>query len=147
MTRSPRPPQPPQFPRAVVLGLSTALFVACTPRGAAPTTRPRARESGLRGGKDVASFALSASTRWVLVGKSRGVQLLTRRDAFIAAMSPFDRQARLRASRPVDEQTFLRHVGSQVLDWQPRQIEAVRRSAARLPSGSVATASGSKLTR
>lgn len=43
--------------------------------------------------------------------------MLTKRDAFIAAMTPLDRRARMRVSTNVSEQAFLDFVGHNVRPW------------------------------
>jgi len=45
--------------------------------------------------------------------------ILTNRDDFISALSPFDRAARLKTNREVTEKEFLEFVGTNVLSWQP----------------------------
>jgi hypothetical protein len=48
-----------------------------------------------------------------LADAADGAALLGRRDSFVAALSPFDRAARLKSDRPVDEAAFLRFVAAQ----------------------------------
>jgi hypothetical protein len=46
-----------------------------------------------------------------------GRQILTTRDDFIRALSPFDRAARVKTDKEVSEKEFLEFVGRSVLDW------------------------------
>jgi len=46
-----------------------------------------------------------------------GIEALTKRDDFIASLSPFDRQVRLKADRDVSEQELLEHIARHVLPW------------------------------
>ena len=55
--------------------------------------------------------------------RAEGAALLKTRDRFVAAMSPFDRQARLKVSRAVDEQEYLRFASAQAIDWEPQHME------------------------
>jgi hypothetical protein len=56
-------------------------------------------------------------TRAVLATAEEGARLLSQRDAFVAAMSPFDRSARLQVGREVPEPEYLSFVAKQTLDW------------------------------
>ena len=47
----------------------------------------------------------------------RGRQVLTNRDDFIQRLSSFDRAARLKTDKPVDEAEFLKHVAENVLSF------------------------------
>lgn len=67
-----------------------------------------------------------------LASVKQGRQALGKRDAFIEAMSPYDRQARLRSSEPVSTDQFLAHVEKQVLPWQDSDAERLHGSLARL---------------
>ena len=57
--------------------------------------------------------------RWAasFASVSEGVTILTRRDEFIAALSPFDRAARMRSGTAISEAAFLRFVGTNVVEW------------------------------
>ena len=48
--------------------------------------------------------------------------LLQTRDRFVTAMSPFDRQARLRVSREVSEKEYLQFSSSQAIEWEAEQV-------------------------
>jgi hypothetical protein len=53
--------------------------------------------------------------------------ILTNRDEFIAALSPFDRAARLKTDQLVTEREFLGHVGSSVLPWSESETNKLAR--------------------
>src|SRR5262249_30051353 len=53
-------------------------------------------------------------------------RLLTRRDGFVAAMSPFDRSARLQVAREVGEPEYLAFVAKQTRDWSPEERARLR---------------------
>jgi hypothetical protein len=58
-------------------------------------------------------------------------QILTNRDEFIRALSPFDRAARMKTDREVTEEEFLKFVANNVLPWradETNQIAAVLRA-------------------
>ncbi|HUH03936.1 MAG TPA: hypothetical protein VML75_18195 [Kofleriaceae bacterium] len=67
-----------------------------------------------------------------LYGAAAAAAFLGQRDEFVAAMSGFDRQARVGSREPVDEAAFLAHVKAQTLEWGAAEIEAVRAAAAEL---------------
>ena len=46
--------------------------------------------------------------------------ILTNRDAFINALSPFDRSARMQTDRSVSEEEFLAFLGENVRRWSPQ---------------------------
>ena len=52
-----------------------------------------------------------------------GIRTLTERDRFVASLSPFDRQVRLKSAKEVPEDVFLEFVGQQVVAWEAEQIE------------------------
>ena len=62
--------------------------------------------------------------------------LLSARDDFVKAMSPFDRAARLHSAGPVSEEAYLAHVGRQAREWTPAESAkaeaAVRKVAGRI---------------
>ncbi|MGN6546783.1 MAG: hypothetical protein ACTHK7_17135 [Aureliella sp.] len=61
---------------------------------------------------------------------------LSTRDAFVSRMSPFDRSARLKTDKPVDEATYLEFAGNQALEWssqdQKRITAAIKALNAKL---------------
>ena len=54
------------------------------------------------------------------------------RDAFVAAMSPYDRAARTARAGTVTEAEFLAHAAAQVLDWQPAEITKISALIAKI---------------
>ncbi len=52
-----------------------------------------------------------------------GVEALTRRDAYIQQMSPFDRQVRPKTARDVSEQELLAFLARHVLAWNAEEID------------------------
>jgi len=46
-----------------------------------------------------------------------GIEALTKRDDFVASLSPFDRQVRLKTDRDVSEQELLAYIPMHVLPW------------------------------
>jgi len=60
------------------------------------------------------------------VDAAEAAQILTRRDSFVTAMSPFDRSARLEVGREVSESEYLAFVSRQTLDWKPAERELLR---------------------
>ena len=55
--------------------------------------------------------------------QQEGAAVLSTRDRFIAALSPFDRQSRLATSKEVSEEEFLAFISSQVRPWQENHID------------------------
>jgi hypothetical protein len=54
-----------------------------------------------------------------------GRKILTNRDDFVAALSPFDRAARLKTDREVSEKDFLEFVGQNVMPWLPEETNKI----------------------
>ncbi len=61
-----------------------------------------------------------------------GVEALTRRDAYIQRMSPFDRQVRPKTDRDVSEQELLAFFSRHVLPWNAEEIEKLTPSVEAL---------------
>ena len=51
--------------------------------------------------------------------------ILTNRDEFVSALSPFDRSARLKTNREVTEREFLEFAGRSALPWLPDETNKV----------------------
>jgi hypothetical protein len=66
----------------------------------------------------------SSVARFAGAAEASGV--LTKKDAFLSAMTPIDRSARLQVARSVSEQEYLRFVSNQTLDWTPAEHERLR---------------------
>ena len=64
-----------------------------------------------------AQVKLSGDTVVTFATVTEGREILTTRDDFIRALSPFDRAARVKTDREVSEKEFLEFVGHSVLDW------------------------------
>jgi Zn-dependent protease with chaperone function len=54
-----------------------------------------------------------------------GREILTRRDDFVQRLSPFDRAARLKSDQVVAEETYLRFVAANVLEWTSADRAAI----------------------
>lgn len=52
-------------------------------------------------------------------------QILTNRDEFVVALSPFDRAARMKTDQDVSEKDFLDFLGRNVLDWRPAETNKI----------------------
>jgi hypothetical protein len=70
-----------------------------------------------------ADVQLCAGTKFRFADVKQGVAALSKRDEFVAAMSPFDRQVRLQTDRPVNEAAYLKHVADQVVAWNDADRE------------------------
>ncbi len=64
-----------------------------------------------------AQIKLSGDTTITFATADEGRKVLTTRDDFVRALSPFDRAARLKTADEVSEKAFLEFVGRSVLDW------------------------------
>ena len=93
----------------MLLALSIAVLLSALPDPPAPAD----------------SVALGAS-RAVLATAEEGARLLSQRDPFVAAMSPFDRSARLQVDREVSEPEYLSFVARQTLDWSASERDRLR---------------------
>ncbi len=68
-------------------------------------------------GASQAQTRLSGDTVVTFATADQGREILTSRDDFIRALSPFDRAARMKTDADVSEEAFLEFVGQNVLDW------------------------------
>ena len=59
---------------------------------------------------------------------SEGRRLLTTRDDFIHRLSPFDRSARMKVDRQVQEEEFLGFIGKNVSDWTEADVKKLEGS-------------------
>jgi hypothetical protein len=64
-----------------------------------------------------AQIKLSGDTTVTFATADEGRKVLTARDDFVRALSPFDRAARMKTAGEVSEKAFLEFVGRNVLDW------------------------------
>ena len=71
-----------------------------------------------------------ASAEWTtkFATAAEGQRLLGQRDEYIAAMSPFDRSARLKTDREVTAEEFLAFASRSVRDWREEDKRAVERA-------------------
>ncbi len=72
-----------------------------------------------------AQVKLTDSTTVVFATAEEGRKILTARDDFVRALSPFDRVARMKTDREVSEEAFLEFVGGNVLDWTDAEKAAL----------------------
>lgn len=72
-----------------------------------------------------ASLSLGANTTISFATIEQGRQVLTNRDDFVRAMSPFDRALRMKTDKEVTEQQFLVFVGQHNLEWNGTEKEKV----------------------
>jgi hypothetical protein len=79
-----------------------------------------------------APIRLGPNSSVVFASAEEGKIILTKRDAFVQALSPFDRSARLKTDRPVDEKEFLEFVGNSVLPWSNEDKQKVEAAFAAL---------------
>lgn len=75
-----------------------------------------------------AEMAIGERTTLRFASAAMGRRSLTRRDAFVKRLSPFDRSARMKSEDVVCETEFLEFVGSNVLDWSESERRSVERS-------------------
>ena len=64
-----------------------------------------------------AELHLDERTKLVFASASQAAELLSQPDDFVERMSPFDRSARLKTDKPVDQSTFLAFAAKQSLVW------------------------------
>jgi hypothetical protein len=72
-----------------------------------------------------AQVKLTENTTVVFATTREGREILTARDDFVRALSPFDRAARMRTDREVSAEAFLEIVGHNVLDWTDAEKAAL----------------------
>jgi hypothetical protein len=64
-----------------------------------------------------ANVPLTTTTRVQFADPRQGASALTQRDVFLAQLSPFDYQVRLKTDQPVGEQDLLAHIPRHVTSW------------------------------
>ncbi|HEV7928035.1 MAG TPA: hypothetical protein VGR14_21975 [Verrucomicrobiae bacterium] len=62
----------------------------------------------------------------------QGREILTNRDDFVLALSPFDRAARMKTDQRVSEKDYLDFVARNILDWDVGERELVQSALAQL---------------
>lgn len=68
---------------------------------------------------------IAPGTKTGFASVAEGGRLLSVRDVFVAAMSPFDRSARLKTDRAVTETEYLAFVARQTLEWTDPEVVAL----------------------
>jgi len=89
-----------------------------------------AKEAGAS--RSRAAIPLTGNSELKLATVRQGRDVLGRRDAYIQALQPLERQIRLRSEGPVSTQEFLEHAQNQVLPWEEEQRERLLSIAASL---------------
>ncbi len=79
-----------------------------------------------------AQIKLSGDTTITFATADEGRKILTARDDFVRALSPFDRAARVKTAGAVSEKAFLEFVGRNVLDWTEAEKASVVSALERL---------------
>jgi hypothetical protein len=83
------------------------------------TCRARSQE---KPGAD-AAMPLSESSVVTFADEAAGRKVLTAKDEYIAALSPFDRQVRRRTDQAVTEEFFLKSAADQVVPWNDDEMK------------------------
>ena len=68
---------------------------------------------------------LGTNTIISFAGVEAGKKILTSRDDFVSALSPFDRAARMKTDREVSEKDYLEFVGQSVMPWLPEDTNKI----------------------
>jgi len=71
------------------------------------------------------SAEIVPGTKTGFASAAESARLLSVRDAFVAAMSPFDRSARLKSDEEVTEAEYLAFVARQTLEWTEPEVAAL----------------------
>ena len=79
----------------------------------------------LFGEEKAGGFQLQPGTVVRFSPVEEGRKVLARRDEYLAALSPFDRSARLKTAAAVDEKTFVKFVTGEVVAWSPEDIASI----------------------
>lgn len=61
---------------------------------------------------------INAKTKVAFADAKKAKEILTEKDEFIAALSPFDRSVRMKTDQAVSEEEFLFFLGENTLDWK-----------------------------
>src|SRR5690349_18774827 len=64
-----------------------------------------------------ADLELQPGTKVAFASREEAAKLLVERDAFVQALSPFDRSARLKTDKETSEKAYLDFVAAQAADW------------------------------
>ncbi len=77
------------------------------------------------GASQAQTVEIAPGTKAGFASAAEGGRLLSARDVFVAAMSPFDRAARLKTDRDVAETEYLAFVARQTLEWTDAEVAAL----------------------
>lgn len=75
--------------------------------------------------QNATDFALNTNTTVKFANKTKTAELLTQKDDFLAALSDFDRSARMQVEKKPTEMAFSTFLQQQSLDWQEWEIKLV----------------------
>ena len=75
---------------------------------------------------------LSESSEVRFASLAAGREVLSARDDYIAALSPFDRQVRRRTDQIVSEEAFLKAAADQVLSWNDDEMKRIAKVIAAI---------------
>ena len=76
-------------------------------------------------GDSQAQTKVAGDAAFVFATVEEGKKILTTRDEFVQALSPFDRAARVKTDKDVSEEAYLAFVGRSVLEWTDAEKEQV----------------------
>lgn len=72
------------------------------------------------------SVPIGSASRARFAAAAEAASVLTKRDGFVSAMSPFDRSARMQVARQVPEAEYLAFVGKETRDWSAADLDRLR---------------------
>ena len=68
---------------------------------------------------------LGTNTVVLFASTELGKKILTSRDDFVSALSPFDRAARMKTDQTVSDEDYLKFVGQNVMPWLPDETNKI----------------------
>ena len=78
--------------------------------------------------EEAGGFKLHPGTVVRFSSVEQGRKILGSRDEFLAALSPFDRSARLKTAAAVNEERFIQFIKGEVLPWSEEETATITRS-------------------
>ncbi|MCH2362994.1 MAG: hypothetical protein MK479_00285 [Planctomycetes bacterium] len=78
--------------------------------------------------EEAGGFKLHPGTVVRFSSVEQGRRILGSRDEYLAALSPFDRSARLKTAAAVDEKSFIKFITGEVLPWSEEETSTITRS-------------------
>ena len=78
--------------------------------------------------EEAGGFKLHPGTVVRFSSVEQGRKILGSRDEFLAALSPFDRSARLKTAAAVNEERFIQFITGEVLPWSEEETATITRS-------------------